>query len=100
MRSLPISFDVETKETKFTIVKKDKEWVLREAFKKDDKSWKRTASEDRLDPSKRDALCARLRRSLGQTLHHEQIAGGVRSGSAEFIVSATSQWRPHSAVDR
>jgi hypothetical protein len=48
--------EVETPDAKFTIGKKAGEWILKEAFTKKDKDWKRVCSEDRLDPAKRDAL--------------------------------------------
>ena len=48
--------EVETPDAKFTIGKKGGEWILKEAYTKKDKEWKRVCSEDRLDPAKRDAL--------------------------------------------
>ena len=43
---------VETVTEKFTIVKKDKDWILKGAAKKVGKDWQPAASEDRLDPDK------------------------------------------------
>jgi hypothetical protein len=47
---------VESPRSKFTIAKKGDEWLLKDAYEKKDKDWKRKATEDRLDPNKRDAL--------------------------------------------
>ena len=41
---------VQTGATKFTIAKKDKDWRLKEAQKKQDKKWEPAGAEDRLDP--------------------------------------------------
>jgi len=48
--------EIESQRSKFKIAKKRDEWLLKEAYSKKDKEWKRAASEDRLDPAKRDAL--------------------------------------------
>ncbi|MBI2805631.1 MAG: DUF4340 domain-containing protein [Planctomycetes bacterium] len=49
---------VETKDTKVTVARRGDQWILQDAKKKDakQKAWKKVGSEDRLDPSRRDAL--------------------------------------------
>ncbi len=51
-----VEIDVETPNSKFTMAKKENDWILKEASTKKDKDWKRLCSEDRIDPAKRDAL--------------------------------------------
>ncbi len=47
---------VETGGTKFTIVKKDKDWRLKEAQKKKDQTWEPAGSNDRVDPDRLNGL--------------------------------------------
>lgn len=48
--------DVETPMSRFSIVKKGDDWVLKDAKKKGEKGWEQVTSEDRIDPARRDAL--------------------------------------------
>jgi Domain of unknown function (DUF4340) len=51
-----VEVQVETGGAKFIIVKKDKDWRLKETQKKKDKMWEPTGSEDRLDPDRVNGL--------------------------------------------
>lgn len=48
--------EVTTDKAKFVLHKKDKDWLLKEAFTRKDKDWLHAASNDRIDPARRDAL--------------------------------------------
>ncbi|HZZ78164.1 MAG TPA: DUF4340 domain-containing protein [Gemmataceae bacterium] len=47
---------VETPEAKFTLVKKDKDWLLKNAQRKKDETWESAGANDRLDPDRLESL--------------------------------------------
>jgi Domain of unknown function (DUF4340) len=79
--------EVETKTAKYTIIKKDKEWILREAQKKDGKNWVHAASEDRLDPVKSDALLRGFTDFWAERLVDNKSLEESGLNDPEFIVS-------------
>lgn len=47
---------IETHDAKFTLVKKDKDWRLKDAQRKKDKSWEPAGADDRVDPDRLSGL--------------------------------------------
>jgi hypothetical protein len=48
--------EVDTPNAKFTLVKKDKDWILKDAEQKKDKTWESAGKNDRVDPDRLNAL--------------------------------------------